>query len=62
MTNPQPQTDAINADELTKIKSPVRRYEAVVQGEFPERNFPVERTLELKAGAKVMFMKNKIKD
>lgn len=50
--------DAINAHELTKIKSPVRRYEAVIKGDFPERNFPVERTLELKEGAKVMFMKN----
>ena len=50
--------DAINAEELAKIKSPVHRYEAVVKGDFPERNFPVERTLELKVGAKVMFMKN----
>lgn len=50
--------DAINSDELAKIKSPTRKYEAIIRGDFPERNFPVEKTLELKEGAKVMFMKN----
>lgn len=50
--------DAINAEELAKIKSPIQRYEAIVKGDFPERNFPVEQIMELKEGAKVMFMKN----
>ena len=50
--------DNINAAELAKINSSVRTYEALVKGDFPERNFPVEKTLELKVGAKVMFMKN----
>ncbi|MDR1517163.1 MAG: HRDC domain-containing protein [Dysgonamonadaceae bacterium] len=50
--------DAINSDELAKIKSPLYRFKATVKGDFPEKSYPVEASLELKIGAKVMFVKN----
>lgn len=50
--------DAINNHELEKITKPVHPFNAVVKGEFPENAFPVEQTLQLKEGAKVMFLRN----
>ena len=50
--------DRINAEELAKIKGKTYRFEAVITGEYPEKSYPTEKTLELKIGAKVMFLKN----
>lgn len=50
--------DRINREELDKIKSPARVFEAKVDGDFPERSFPADEKLELKIGSKVMFIKN----
>ncbi len=50
--------DQINAEELAKIKGKTYTFEAEIQGDYPEKSFPTERTLELKIGAKVMFLKN----
>jgi ribonuclease D len=50
--------DRINADELAKIKSGTYRFEATIKGEYPEKSYPTEKRLELKIGAKVMFLKN----
>jgi len=50
--------DAINSSELAKIKSPLHRFQAIVKGDFPEKSYPAEASLELKIGAKVMFVKN----
>ena len=50
--------DQINALELTKIKGRIYTFEAEIQGEYPEKSYPTEKTLELKIGAKVMFLKN----
>jgi len=50
--------DAINTAELEKIKTTVHSFMAEVKGEFPENAFPVDRLLELKEGAKVMFVRN----
>lgn len=58
LTTHNAKADAINSRELEKIRKPAKQYKAVVRGDFPERNFPVEEILELKVGAKVMFMKN----
>lgn len=58
LTTHNAKADAINSQELEKIKSETKRYKAIIRGDFPERNFPVEEILELKVGAKVMFMKN----
>lgn len=50
--------DKINAEELMKLKGKTYSFEATVTGDFPEKNYPTDKTLELKIGAKVMFIKN----
>lgn len=50
--------DKINAEELLKLKGKTYRFEAKITGDFPEKSFPTDKVLELKTGAKVMFIKN----
>lgn len=50
--------DQINAEELAKIKGKIYSFEAEIRGEYPEKSYPTEKTLVLKIGAKVMFLKN----
>lgn len=52
--------NGINDSELNKIDSPLFTYEAVVEGDFPteDRALPVDLTLNLKKGARVIFIKN----
>ena len=50
--------DQINAEELVKIKGKTHSFEAEINGEYSEKSYPTEKTLELKIGAKVMFLKN----
>ena len=58
LTTHNRKADQINAEELAKIKSKSFRFEAEIKGDYPEKNYPTEKTLELKIGAKVMFLKN----
>ena len=50
--------DRINRLELEKIETAPHHFTAEVKGEFPENAFPVDRVLELREGAKVMFVRN----
>lgn len=50
--------DQINSRELAKLKGETHRFAARVDGDYPERNYPTEPVLELKPGAKVMFLRN----
>jgi len=50
--------DQINAEEVAKVKGKIYSFDAEIQGEYPEKSYPTERILELKIGAKVMFLKN----
>lgn len=50
--------DDINEREMAKIKSPVFTYEATIHGDFGEKSYPNDPHLELKKGAKVMFIAN----
>lgn len=50
--------DLINSAQLKKIDSKSHWYSALIKGSFPTNNFPVDTELELKIGAKVMFVKN----
>ena len=47
-----------NAQFLNAIKGGASTYEAVVVDDYPERDFPVPRILDLKLGAKVMIVAN----
>jgi len=48
----------INEGKLKELNSPVHRFNAVVQDDFPEYSYPTVAELELKKGAQVMFVKN----
>lgn len=50
--------DRLNRQELAKLPSKAYSYHAEIQGDFPENMYPLTDELELKAGAKVMFIKN----
>ena len=50
--------DKINRDELDKLSAPSLYFDAELTGEFNEGAYPTEEQLELKVGAKVMFIKN----
>jgi hypothetical protein len=50
--------DENNAIELAALKGKAMYYEAEINGEFPEHLYPLAKTLELKVGAQVMFVKN----
>ena len=58
LTTHNAKADRTNAEEMAKIKNKIYRFEAIINGDFPERNYPNEVVLELKVGAKVMFISN----
>lgn len=50
--------DTINQAQLEKLESPLFRYFGEVSGDFNEKALPAEEVLELKMGARVMFIRN----
>ena len=48
----------LNESELSKIESKEKEYVASVEGTFPDYSFPAPKTLSLKVGAQVMFLRN----
>lgn len=50
--------EQINKRAMQKIRKPEFTYDALVEGDFGEKLYPVEYTLRLKEGAQVMFIKN----
>ncbi len=60
LTSHNNQADLINHRELQKILTPSFKYEANIDGEFPENTYPAEGSLLLKVGAQVMFLKNDV--
>jgi hypothetical protein len=48
----------INSDELDKLPGNAHPFDAIVEGDFSEREFPADKTLILKEGAQVMFLRN----
>lgn len=56
------QARSINESELTKLPGEMFRFDAKVEGKFPESSYPVEESLLLKKGAQVMFIKNDLQD
>ena len=62
LTTHNRKADAINEEELRKINGQQYESKAVIEGEFPEKAFPAETGLALKAGAQVMFLKNDTSD
>ncbi len=58
LTTHNRKADKINADALQAIKAKTYTFEADIVEDFPERLYPMEHQLQLKKGAKVMFIKN----
>lgn len=50
--------DELNQGALNQLSGKAHRFEATVEGDFPESMFPVLRELELKEGAQLMFTRN----
>ncbi len=50
--------DNYNETALLKLTGQRYKFDALISGEFPENNYPVEAQLVLKEGAQVMFVKN----
>jgi hypothetical protein len=48
----------INASELAKLEGKPVVYKSETQGDFPPTAYPADELLQLKPGAKVMFIKN----
>ncbi|MDE7467363.1 MAG: AAA family ATPase, partial [Muribaculaceae bacterium] len=49
---------AINEEHLARLTTREFSYNARVEGDFPESSFPTDKTLTLKEGAQVVFIKN----
>ncbi|HLU90665.1 MAG TPA: helix-turn-helix domain-containing protein [Cyclobacteriaceae bacterium] len=50
--------DGHNRKELDNLKSKSHYFEAIIENEFPESLYPLPKTLELKEGAQIMFIRN----
>ena len=58
LTTHNHKADLINNAQLKKIEGKSHWFTAKIEGTFPTNNLPVDTDLELKKGAKVMFVKN----
>jgi hypothetical protein len=58
MTTHNAKADAINMKQLHALPTPSRMYNATVTGEFPDNLLPLDKALELRVGARVMFCRN----
>lgn len=47
-----------NDQRMSMLPTPLQHFDAVIEGNFPELSYPVDRQLTLKVGAQVMFVKN----
>ena len=50
--------DAINQREMSRLHAQEYTYKAKIKDTFPQSMFPMDETLTLKEGARVMFVKN----
>jgi len=58
LTTHNNKADAINRERLTQLTTKSYFFDARITGEFNEYAYPNEKSLELKVGAQVMFIKN----
>ena len=58
LTTHNTKADAINSQSINDLKGNSFNYKAVITGDFPDKIYPLEETLELKIGAQIMFIKN----
>lgn len=58
LTTHNHKADSINRERLTQLNNKSYFFEAKVTGEFNEYAYPNDKSLELKVGAQIMFIKN----
>lgn len=58
LTTHNARADTINQQELDKLNGKTFSFDGDVTGDFNERALPAEKTIRLKEGAQVMFIKN----
>lgn len=58
LTTHNHKADTLNASALRILPGKEVVYTATVDGDFPERIYPIDQDLKLKVGAQVMFIKN----
>jgi uncharacterized protein YpbB len=58
LTTHNNKADAINTQSINDLEGKTISYKAEITGDFPNKIFPLEETLELKVGAQIMFIKN----
>ncbi|MFW0715618.1 helix-turn-helix domain-containing protein [Pedobacter sp. N23S346] len=58
LTTHNNKADTINRERLTQLKTKSYFFEAKVTGDFNEYAYPNDKSLELKVGAQIMFIKN----
>ena len=58
LTTHNNKADTINTQSINDLEGKSLSYKAVITGDFPEKIFPLDETLELKVGAQIMFIKN----
>ncbi len=58
LTTHNHKADRINQMRLRSLDQKEKIYSAIIEGDFPEKMFPVDLHLKLKKGAQVMFVKN----
>ena len=58
LTSHNYKADAINQQELEKLPGKTHKITAIINNEFPENAYPVDKEMFLKEGAQIMFIKN----
>ncbi len=58
LTSHNAKADAINRRELQNLPGRTYKFEGEIKGDFSDKAFPVDQTLQLKEGAQIMFIKN----
>ena len=58
LTTHNAKADNINAQALADLEGKTVKYTPAIVGDFPDKIYPVDETLQLKVGAQVMFVKN----
>ncbi|MBL7814224.1 MAG: helix-turn-helix domain-containing protein [Saprospiraceae bacterium] len=58
LTTHNAQANQMNEEALQLLRGQPFTFPAAIDGEFPEMSYPLDKTLTLKVGAQVMFIKN----
>ncbi|MDO3641497.1 AAA family ATPase [Mucilaginibacter sp. L3T2-6] len=53
--------EEMNKQQLDALNTPIVRYDAMIKGQVSSKDMPVEHSLKLKVGARVIFVKNDLR-